>query len=232
MVQPTFFLLSLLVITLLHGIHAVDYTVTNRAETTSGGQIFNNQIGAEYAKQTMTSATDFIWRLFQQNTPADRKEVPRVPLFINDMEPNEAPAYSTNNEIHINDEYLSGIRGDIKRDFNGIIYHEMTHVWQWDGRGQVHSQSRGGLIDGIADFVRLKANLAPENWGPPGQGSQWFEGYRVTAQFLDYCNDLRNGFVAELNKKMRESYSDNFFMELLGKSVEQLWTDYKAKYGN
>ncbi|CAI0445499.1 unnamed protein product [Linum tenue] len=34
--------------------------------------------------------------------------------------------------------------------------------------------------------------------------------------FLDYCDGLRNdGFVAELNKK----------------SVDELWKDYKAKYG-
>ncbi|GAY48634.1 hypothetical protein CUMW_113210 [Citrus unshiu] len=61
----------------------------------------------------------------------------------------------------------------------------------------------------------------------------WNQGHSsVAARFLDYCNDLRNGFVAELNKKMRDGYNDNFFMELLGKSIDQLWNDYKAKYGN
>jgi hypothetical protein len=35
-----------------------------------------------------------------------------------------------------------------------------------------------------------------------------------------------------LNKKMRGGYNVNFFVELLGKSVDQLWKDYKAKYGN
>jgi hypothetical protein len=35
-----------------------------------------------------------------------------------------------------------------------------------------------------------------------------------------------------LNKKMRSGYNANFFVELLGKSVDQLWSDYKAKYGN
>jgi len=31
---------------------------------------------------------------------------------------------------------------------------------------------------------------------------------------------------------MRDSYSDNYFVELLGKTVDQLWSDYKAQYGN
>jgi hypothetical protein len=35
-----------------------------------------------------------------------------------------------------------------------------------------------------------------------------------------------------LNKKMRNGYSDQFFVELLGKTPDQLFTDYKAKYGN
>ena len=50
--------------------------------------------------------------------------------------------------------------------------------------------------------------------------------------FLDYCDGLKNGFVAQLNKQMRTGYSDQFFVQLLGKTVDQLWQDYKAKYGN
>ncbi|PHT63892.1 Basic secretory protease [Capsicum annuum] len=88
----------------------------------------------------------------------------------------------------------------------------------------------GGLIEGIADYVRLKAGYAVSNWAQNGQGSRWDEGYSVTARFLDYCNGLRNGFVAELNKKMRTGYSNNFFVKLLGKTPEQLFADYKAKY--
>ncbi|KAF5179711.1 Basic secretory protease [Thalictrum thalictroides] len=43
---------------------------------------------------------------------------------------------------------------------------------------------------------------------------------------------LRAGFVVELNAKMRTGYSNNFFYDLLGKTVDQLWSDYKAKYQN
>lgn len=55
----------------------------------------------------------------------------------------------------------------------------------------------------------------------------------MTALFLDYCDSLRNGFVAELNEKMRGgTYSADYFVELLEKTVDQLWSDYKVKYGN
>nr|CAB3499290.1 unnamed protein product [Digitaria exilis] len=102
-----------------------------------------------------------------------------------------------------------------------------THVWQWDGQGQAN----GGLIEGIADYVRLKAGYAPGHWVQPGQGDRWDQGYDVTARFLDYCDSLKPGFVALLNAKMKDGYTDDFFAQILGKSVQQLWQDYKAKYG-
>jgi hypothetical protein len=108
----------------------------------------------------------------------------------------------------------------------GVLYHETAHVWQWNGQGQAN----GGLIEGIADYVRLKAGYAPGHWVKPGAGDRWDQGYDVTARFLDYCDSLKPGFVAQLNAKMKGGYSDDLFKQILGKSVQQLWKDYKAKY--
>ncbi|KAK7253199.1 hypothetical protein RIF29_37723 [Crotalaria pallida] len=217
----------ILVLTLasVYGCKAVEYAVTNNAESSTGGQRFDKEVGADYAKQTMSSATDFILKLFQQNTntDTDRKNVQKVSLIVENI---EGVAFDINNEIHVSSSYIDEYPGDIKNEITGILYHEMTHVWQWDANGQAPS----GLIEGIADFVRLKAGYANLNWVPPGRGDDWFQGYDVTARFLDYCNSIKNGFVAELNKKMKSSYSDTYFDELLGKSVTQLWADYKAKY--
>ncbi|XVF45055.1 hypothetical protein PTKIN_Ptkin02bG0175000 [Pterospermum kingtungense] len=136
-------------------------------------------------------------------------------------------AFAVNNEIHVSANYLGHYySGDVRMEFTGVLYHEMARIWQWNGNGQAPE----GLAAGIADFVRLKANYIPSHWGPPGQDSRWDHGYDVKARFLDYCNSLRNGFVAELNKKMRTGSSDKYFVDLLGKTVDQLWSDYKAKY--
>ncbi|KAJ6905838.1 hypothetical protein NC652_023556 [Populus alba x Populus x berolinensis] len=204
------YVLSLLVLLAINTVSAVDYTVTNRATATAGGARFITDIGVDYSKQTLASATDFIWETFQQTNAADRKNIQTVNLFIDVM---DGVAYAVNDEIHVK--------------ITGVLYHEMAHIWQWNGNGQ----APGGLIEGIADFARLKANYAPSHWVQPGQGDRWDQGYDVTAKFLDYCNDLRNGFIAELNKKMMTGYSAQFFVDLLGKTVDQLWTDYKARYG-
>ncbi|KAK1430325.1 hypothetical protein QVD17_12982 [Tagetes erecta] len=203
---------------------AVDYTVTNRATTTPGGIKFTNDIGVEYTTQTLDSATRFIWTIFQQNTENDKKNVATINVFVDDM---DGIAYTVNNEIHISANWLQGDTGitrDSKAGFDGVIYHETVHVWQWNGNGQ----APGELIEGIADYVRLKAGYIPSHWVKPGEGDRWNQGYDVTARFLDYCNGLRDGFVAELNKKMRDGYNDGFFVDLLGKTVDQLWDEYKA----
>ncbi|KAL0334912.1 UNVERIFIED_CONTAM: Basic secretory protease [Sesamum calycinum] len=227
MANSVFLMLSALaILSAMEGSSAVEYSVTNTAANTPGGARFNTDIGAQYTQETMNAATTFIWGIFQQTNPSDRKSVDRVSLFIDDM---DGVAYASNNEIHVSARYIQGYTGDVKTEFTGVIYHEMTHIWQWNGNGQ----APGGLIEGIADFVRLKAGYAPSHWVRAGQGDRWDQGYDVTARFLDYCDGLRSGtFVAELNKKMRDGYTDGFFQELLGKSVNELWTDYKAKYSN
>eukprot|EP00262_Sarcandra_glabra_P010383 TRINITY_DN25647_c0_g1_i1.p1 TRINITY_DN25647_c0_g1~~TRINITY_DN25647_c0_g1_i1.p1 ORF type:complete len:225 (+),score=3.22 TRINITY_DN25647_c0_g1_i1:57-731(+) len=202
---------------------AVDYSVTNNAIGTSGGTRFENEIGVPYTTQTLGSASTFIWQTFRQSE-ADRKNVQRVPVFIDQM---GGVAYTRNDEIHVSDSYIAGYTGDVRTEITGVLYHEMVHVWQWNGNGG----APGGLIEGIADFVRLKAGYAPSHWRGPGQGDRWDEGYDVTARFLDYCNSLKDGFVADLNSRMRTGYSDNFFVDILGKSVDQLWSDYKRQYG-
>ena len=214
-----------LVLTLaaVYGSKAVDYAASNNAESSVGSKRFDREVGADYAKQTLSAATDFIHKLFQQNTDADMKNVQKVSMVVENI---DGVAYDSNGEIHVSASYIERYPGDIKKEITGVLYHEMAHVWQWDADGQAPS----GLIEGIADFVRLKAGYAAENWVPPGRGDDWYQGYDVTARFLDYCNSIKDGFVADLNKEMKTSYSDNYFTELLGKPVTQLWSDYKAKY--
>ncbi|XP_071740357.1 uncharacterized protein [Rutidosis leptorrhynchoides] len=104
----------------------------------------------------------------------------------------------------------------------------MTHVFQWDGEGRAPS----ALVEGIADFTKLKANYAQPGFAKPGQGVSWDQGYDFTARFLEYCDEILPGFVAKINKMIKTNYDVNYFKDLTGKSVDQLWKEYKAKYGN
>ncbi|KAK2993079.1 hypothetical protein RJ640_027076 [Escallonia rubra] len=65
----------------------------------------------------------------------------------------------------------------------------------------------GPLTEEIADYMVLRAKLNGTGFALPGQGDRWDEGYEVTAA---------------LNNKMRYAYSEDYFVQLLGKPVDQL----------
>nr|BAJ85547.1 predicted protein [Hordeum vulgare subsp. vulgare]BAJ92253.1 predicted protein [Hordeum vulgare subsp. vulgare]CAA74594.1 hypothetical protein [Hordeum vulgare] len=213
-----------LLVTMAATARAVTFDASNTASGTAGGQRFDNAVGLAYSKQVLSDASTFIWNTFNQRAAADRKPVDAVTLVVEDI---GGVAFASGNGIHLSAKYVGGYSGDVKKEVTGVLYHEATHVWQWNGRGTAN----GGLIEGIADYVRLKAGLAPGHWRPQGSGDRWDQGYDITARFLDYCDSLMPGFVAQLNAKMKSGYSDDFFAQILGKNVQQLWKDYKAKFG-
>jgi len=86
----------------------------------------------------------------------------------------------------------------------------------------------GGLIEGIADWVRLNANLSPPHWKKEATGN-WDAGYEHTGYFLEYLEQrFGKGTIRKMNEKLRiQKYEEKrFWTELLGRPVEQLWGDY------
>ncbi|EFJ24815.1 hypothetical protein SELMODRAFT_232195 [Selaginella moellendorffii] len=196
----------------------------NNAQGTAGGRRFDSVVGAQGAFTILSDAIAFVQSTFDYSNPSTpKKSVARITFTVDDI---GGVAYTSNDQIHLSASYVGDYSGDVAREIRGVMFHEMTHVWQWNGRGG----APGGLIEGIADFVRLKANLAPSHWVKPGAGNRWDEGYDVTARFLDYVNSLSAGFVAKLNAKLATGWSESYFQDLTGKSVGTLWSDYKKKY--
>uniref|UniRef100_A0ACD5U5F0 Uncharacterized protein n=1 Tax=Avena sativa TaxID=4498 RepID=A0ACD5U5F0_AVESA len=207
---------------------AVTFEAANTVPDSTGGQRFNQDFGGvEYAKQVLSEASSFIWTTFNEPNREDRPGYDSVTLTVVD---NIQPVAQTiGNTIQLRAQYVAEFNGDVKEEVEGVIYHEATHVWQW---GLQDYGVKAGLFEGIADYVRLKAGLAPGHWVQPGQGDRWDQGYDVTAFFLDYCDSLQPGFVAEMNGKLKDGYSDDYFSQILGKSADKLWSDYKAKYSS
>ncbi|KAI4967513.1 uncharacterized protein LOC123432479 [Hordeum vulgare subsp. vulgare] len=206
---------------------AVTFDVTNEASSTAGGQRFDREYGAAYAKQVLSDASSFTWGIFNQPDPSDRRPADgdTVTLAVRDT---NGIASTSGSTIELSARSVGGITGDnLKEQVDGVLYHEVVHVWQW-GLQDYHEHH--GIFEGIADYVRLKAGYVAANWVKEGGGSRWDEGYDVTARFLDYCDSRKPGFVAEMNGKLKDGYNDDYFVQILGTSADQLWNDYKAKY--
>ena len=144
-------------------------------------------------------------------------------------------AYTTNNELDDDDKEIHFNLGYIERlsknptqrqrdEIAGVLVHEMVHCWQWYGLGT----APGGLIEGIADFVRLRAGLGPPHWKRVTD-CDWDAGYDRTAYFLEWIEKVfGEGSVMRINEKLRtEKYDEKVFWKGLFKTdVGELWKRY------
>ena len=137
-------------------------------------------------------------------------------------------------EIHLSTSYIESLPADVDRirfEITGVLVHEMVHVVQWNGQHECN----GGLIEGVADWVRLKAGLAPAHWKQRCEDSEWDSGYEVTGYFLEWLDErFGEGTVVKLNQRLREGYDeDMFWSEFHGlEDVHHLWKDYSLAFAS
>lgn len=173
-----------------------------------------------------------------RSRPAPRKvHIPgtrSVTLILRSM---DGVAYTTgldldddHKEIHMSLSYVSHVsssnKGDkskIRHELLGVICHELVHCFQWNALGT----APGGLIEGIADWVRLKAGLGAAHWKK--EHTKWDAGYQTTGYFLDWIeSSYGEGSVRKLNQTLRDTEydEDKFWTSLFGQSVDRLWELY------
>jgi hypothetical protein len=105
----------------------------------------------------------------------------------------------------------------------GAVIHELTHVVQGYRYGWFRNKGIGWLVEGIADYVRFYAYETDPKFGDirPGK-SQYCDGYRTTACFLDYVVRVYDGnFVKKLHRTLREgTMNPDVFDEMLATDTD------------
>ncbi|KAK2013115.1 plant basic secretory protein [Colletotrichum eremochloae] len=192
-------------------------------------------LSAVNAGNALTAAVRSVLTLLYESPSCHTTHVPptrSVTLILRHM---GGVAYTTGSdldddhkEIHFSLSYIAGISAERRTDeIMGVLTHEMVHCFQYNANGTCP----GGLIEGIADWVRLNAQLSPPHWKRDASGN-WDGGYQHTGYFLDYLEGrFGAGTVRRINEKLRnQRYKEKeFWTELLGRPVEQLWKDYGEK---
>ncbi|ROW15146.1 hypothetical protein VPNG_02954 [Cytospora leucostoma] len=137
-------------------------------------------------------------------------------------------------EIHLSLNYIKGVKqapegsdGDVTGayEIRGVLVHELVHCFQYNGKGA----SPGGLVEGIADWVRLNANLGAPHWKRGTVPDKWDQGYERTAYFLDWLeNKFGRGTVRNINEELRgRKYNQSeFWVGLFGSDIDDLWKEY------
>ncbi|KAL8954372.1 MAG: hypothetical protein Q9183_007160 [Haloplaca sp. 2 TL-2023] len=196
-----------------------------------GAQIFFDNINVSHDLAAAVSAVlTILYKPSQSNSHIP--PVRSVTFILHDI---ETLAYTQGSEldndhkeIHMSLGYITKRPSEPaslrRHEIQGVMTHEMVHCWQWNGKGS----APGGLIEGIADFVRLRAGLAPPHW-KRGKVSRWDAGYQHTGYFLDWIekmygdDSVRHMNEALMNKRYDE---ETFWTNLFGKHVQELWDEY------
>ncbi|GMP38445.1 hypothetical protein CsSME_00009690 [Camellia sinensis var. sinensis] len=175
---------------LLQANEALEFDVFNKVPSTPGGVQFDKEIGIPFTKRLMEK---------QQNST----DVEVVHMVIDNYDGYVAITYIGACTTNVSAVFLNGDYGDnIKWSFTSLIYHEMTHIWQW----------YSSIVDHLKVWTKY---YKPEFFARPGSGKRWDRGYSITARFLEYCDGLKPGFVAAMNRKMRDPWSLNYFVALV-----------------
>lgn len=133
-----------------------------------GSSIFLSNIKA--SEDFETQVQNVLNLLYDNPKDSQRPETRSVTLILRDM---DGVAYTTgldldedHKEIHLNLNYVKRSRQDQRYELLGVLCHELVHCFQWNAEGTCN----GGLIEGIADWVRLRAGLAAKHWKQEAEG--------------------------------------------------------------
>ncbi|KAJ4485685.1 hypothetical protein J3R30DRAFT_3262234, partial [Lentinula aciculospora] len=188
-----------------------------------GAKLFFNQISNPY--DAMKRAVEASWKWLygwderfishdknsqMMKPPLAVRRVKRITLTLRPM---DGVAYTFGSEdgaqkdVHFSlNHIVNSHKGDtndkknvrVREEILGVLVHEVVHCYQYNG----HGTAPGGLIEGIADCVRLHENLAPPHWKRvPPKGKHvpepngkwvwdwnWDAGYEKTAYFFDWID--------------------------------------------
>ncbi|MCG8581758.1 MAG: hypothetical protein MI866_17670 [Bacteroidales bacterium] len=149
------------------------------------------------------------------------------------------------NAPHINiffsSSYLKKKKGilsdeELIAEIVGVLYHELAHGYQYSpmgAGGYATGTDYFGMIEGIADYVRLNAGYSSYEYRKPG--GHWNDGYKTTAFFIDWLHTKDTDFAYKLNQSAKTIVPwswDLACQNILSVPVQDLWNEYQAYLNN
>lgn len=136
-------------------------------------------------------------------------------------------------KIYINADYLrhnsadQSWKANTVTNLHSLLLHEMAHLTQ----RYRYDKAPAYWTEGIADYARYKVGYT-NGWGCPECGTEYphyTSGYWCAGAFLLFI-DARgaSNVVRDLNAELgRGSYSPEFFAKAIGRTLDELWTDFQ-----
>ena len=205
-------------------------------DTTPKGQLFTDAVPDPegFVQQTGREVCKLLYR-----APEEVRDANHITLIIRD-DPDYAGWKSGNVgniTVMISTNHLSNVKAqgkDVAEEIKGILLHEMTHMYQNDDKAAGEGTYPGlpNVIEGIADFVRIRAGHPPDGAKPSKTGVWDDTGYSKPAFFLLWIDGKHPDFLYRENLAMQAGdgvvWSPDTFEVLTGSTVDVLWQEYST----
>ncbi|MDE1191719.1 MAG: basic secretory protein-like protein [Arachidicoccus sp.] len=211
---------------------AKDWSYISKEGIISSDTIFKNGYTLVFINkyQTFPDSTkskmiDAFFKVYPQEAAIYNQQSPKHVIFVIDPEYTGVAA-SADSLTRFNPKWYEQNPNDID-----VVTHEVMHLVQ---AYYLNHYDPSWVTEGIADFVRytLGVNNAAANWSltPFNSSQSYTNSYRITARFFVWIvNKYDKNIVKKLDVAMRNNtYTDTFWKDNTGRSVDELWAEYAA----
>jgi len=192
-------------------------TITRKGVTL----IFINK-AKDFSKEEQSRMQETFFKVYPKEIKTYNKNASKKVAMIIDPE-YKGVAATAGDVIRISPEWMQKHPEDLD-----VVTHEAMHIVQaYKGH-----TGPGWVTEGIADYVRNQygVNNKAANWSltPFNEKQHYTNAYRITARFLVWITkNYKKNFVQHLDSSMRKgTYTDGFWKEHTGKTVDELWMIY------
>ncbi len=202
-------------------------SVDNRTAARNG-QLFAEAFPApsEFVVQTARSACALLYK-----QPSEVPITTDVALIVEDFDGiGEIGAAGASVTLRLSSLYMQSVAsagGNVHDEIAGVTHYLIGVDYTLDDENPA---AVAWLAQGLGDWVRFRAGYTPLERRTPG--GTWTDGFTTTAFFLDWLDTHYVDAAYRLNQSMNGadavSWSDQIFVEVAGKGVSELWTDYQA----
>jgi hypothetical protein len=138
--------------------------------------------------------------------------------------------------IEISTQHLQNVKNenrDVGAEIKGILYHEITHMYQNDDKPEGTWSGLANYYEAGADAVRIRSGFAPSGCKPGDKTGQWYDkSYCEGGWWWLFVDTRHPGFLYRLNLQMAgrngKAWKPADATAIAGESLDAMWTAYKS----
>jgi hypothetical protein len=138
--------------------------------------------------------------------------------------------------VEISTRHIQNVKNegrDVGEEIKGILYHEMTHMYQHDDKPEGKWSGLAAYYEAGAEAVRIRYGFAPAGCRPGDKGGQWFEkSYCSGGWWWLWVDTKYPDFIYKLNVQMTggdgKSWTPEMATPIAGVTLDAMWKEYQA----